>query len=102
MPGSEIYKVNESADALYLIIDGKVRMHRDDQEIAVYGAHKAIGTWSLFDNQPRLATATAIEETQTLRIDREDFYDLLSDHVQIAESVFKALARRLRAVVERI
>ncbi|MFQ5865813.1 MAG: cyclic nucleotide-binding domain-containing protein [bacterium] len=102
MPGAHIYVVNESADALYLIIDGKVRLDRDKQEIAVYGAREAIGTWSLFDNQPRLATATAIEETQTLRIDREDFYDLLSDHVRIAEAVFRALARRLRALVERI
>ncbi len=102
MPGNDIYKVNEAADALYLIIDGKVRMHRDGQEIAVYGARQAIGTWSLFDNRPRLATATAIEETQTLRIAREDFYDLISDHVRIAEAVFKALARRLRELVERI
>jgi CRP-like cAMP-binding protein len=102
MPGACIYKMNETADALYLIINGKVRMRRGEQEIAVYGAGEAIGTWSLFDNQPRLATATAIEETQTLRIDREDFYELLSDHVRIAEAVFKALARRLRALAERI
>ncbi|MFQ5824394.1 MAG: Crp/Fnr family transcriptional regulator [bacterium] len=102
LPGAHLYQDNESADALYLIIEGKVRLHRKDKEIAVYGAREAIGTWSLFDNQPRLATATAIEETQTLRVFREDFFELLSDHVRIAEAVLRVLARRLRALVERI
>lgn len=93
-----IYEMNEAADSLYLIINGKIRLHRNGEEIAIAGKREAVGTWSLFDNQPRVATATAIEETETLRIAREDFYDLLSDHVRIAEAVLRSLARRLRAL----
>lgn len=100
--GTDIYKVNDSPDALYLIISGKVRLHRDEQEIGISGPHEALGTWALFDNRPRVATATALEDTETLRILREDFYDLLADHVRIAEAVLRSLTRRLRAVVERI
>lgn len=100
--GSNLYEVNDSSDSLYLITYGKVRLHRNDQEIAVSGPREAFGTWSLFDNQPRVATATAIEETEVLRISREDFYDLLSDNVRIAEAMLKSLARRLRSLAERI
>lgn len=98
LPGSTLYEMNESADSLYLVINGKVRLHRNGQEISVAGSREAVGTWALFDNEPRVATATALEETQALRISREDFYDLLSDHVRIAEAVLRSLARRLRAL----
>ncbi len=100
--GSEIYRVNESADALYLIIAGRVRLHRENQEIGISGPREALGTWAIFDNRPRVATATALEDTEALRILREDFYDLLADHVRIAEAVLRSLTRRLRALVERI
>ena len=102
MKGQHLYKVNECADALFLVINGKVRLHRDGQEINTIGSLEAMGTWSLFDNQPRVATATALEDTETLRISRDDFYDLLSDHVKIAEAVLRSLSRKLRAIVERV
>lgn len=101
LSGTNLYEVNESPDSLYLVINGKVRLHRDNQEIGISGPRDALGTWALFDNQPRVATATAIEETEALRISREDFYDLLSDHVRIAEAVLRSLARRLRSLAER-
>jgi CRP-like cAMP-binding protein len=102
LPGKNLYEINQAPDSLYLVIDGKVKLHRDGQEISIIGPGEAIGTWSLFDNQPRVATATALEETKALRIDREEFYELLSDHVRIAESVLRSLSRRLRALVERL
>ena len=100
-PGTNLYEVNDSADSLYLVLDGKVRLHRNSQEISVSGPHEAFGTWALFDNQPRVATATALEETLVLKISREDFYDLLSDHVRIAEAMLRSLARSLRSLAER-
>ncbi|MFQ5649468.1 MAG: Crp/Fnr family transcriptional regulator [bacterium] len=98
LPGAALYEMNESADSLYLIIDGKVKLHRNGEEISTVGSHEAVGTWSLFDDKPRVATATATEHTRTLRIAKDDFYDLLSDHVRIAEAVLRSLARRLRAL----
>jgi len=100
-PGTNLYEVNDSADSLYLVLDGKVRLHRKGQEISVSGPQEAFGTWALFDNQPRVATATALEETLVLRISREDFYDLLSDHIRIAEALLRSMARSLRSLAER-
>ena len=98
---SNIYEINDSPDSLYLVVNGKVRLHRDSKEISLIGPGEAIGTWALFDKEPRVATATALEETETLRIDRDDFYDLLSDHVRIAEAVLRSLTLRLRSLVSR-
>lgn len=100
--GGTIYKEQDPADAMYLVLEGEVQLHRDGKEVEVAKAEDAFGTWALFDDEPRVATATALKDVQLLRIDREDFIDLLSDHVQIAEGVLKVLARRLRGLLGRI
>lgn len=97
-----IYRENEYSDALYLVLDGRVRLHRDDKDIAVAENKEAFGTWALFDEEVRLVTATAEEDSRLLRIDREDFVDLLADQVQIAQGVIRTVARRLRNLIDRV
>ena len=98
----EIYREESPADALYLVLDGKVRLHREGREITVAGVHEAFGTWALFDQSPRVATATALEDCHLLRINRDDFVDLLAENVHITEGVLKTVVGRLRGLVERV
>jgi CRP-like cAMP-binding protein len=100
--GDIVYKSDEPSDALYVVLEGKVRLHRGKEEITVAGSNEPFGTWALFDETPRVATATAVDDTRALCIDRVDFLDLLSDHVQITEGVFKALVGRLRGLLDRV
>ena len=97
-----IYELGEVSDSLYLVLDGKVRLHRDGEDILLAGKNEAFGTWALFDEEPRVATATAIEDTRALRIDRDDFLELLSDHTEITQGVFKNIVGRLRGLVGRV
>ena len=69
--GQDIYKVQDQSDALYLVLSGKVRLHREGREITVANPREAFGTWALFDEDPRVATATAEEESHLLRISRD-------------------------------
>ncbi len=101
-PGELIYKHEELSDALYVVLAGTVRLHRGEDEIAVVASKDAFGTWALFEDAPRVTAATATEETRVLRIYREDFLDILSDNVQITESVLKSLVGRLRGLLERV
>jgi CRP-like cAMP-binding protein len=87
---------------MYLVLEGRVRLHRDSLEVTVAGPGDAFGTWALFDDEPRVVTATALEETRLLRIDKEDFIDLLAENVQITQGVLKALARRLHSLIGRV
>lgn len=102
MKGDEIFKANDASDAMYLVLDGSVRLHREDQEIFVAETREAFGTWSLFDDEPRVVSATVTEDTRLLKIDRDDFVDLLADHVQITQGVLKTMAGRLRGLIDRI
>jgi CRP-like cAMP-binding protein len=60
------------------------------------------GTWALFDDEPRVLTATALEDTRLLRIDRNEFNDLLSDDVRIAKGIIRTVTRKLRELAERV
>ena len=98
-PGTVLFKENGSADALYVVLDGRIRLTRGPREIFSVGPGETLGNWALFDDQPSVATATCVEETALLKIEREDFFDLLADHADMTQSMFKALVKRVRALL---
>lgn len=97
-----IYETNQQSDALYVVAEGTVMVHREGDEITTVGRREALGTWALFDDEPRVATATAMEDSRLLRIDREDFHELLSDHTEITQAVLKNIAGRIRGLIGRV
>lgn len=100
--GEDIFQENDPPDALYLVLEGQVRLHRGGAEITTAGPREAFGTWALLDDAPRVVTATARSESRLLRIDREDFLDILADHIQITQSIFKTVVKRLRSLMDRL
>jgi CRP-like cAMP-binding protein len=91
-----LYRENDSPDGLYVVISGSVAMQRGKEEIDRIGPNGSFGVWALFDDEPRLTTAKTLEESRLLFVSRDDFYDVLSDHVDIVEGLFKHLVKRLR------
>ena len=100
--GQRVYQQQDPADAMYLVVSGQVRVHREQLEITVAGQGEAFGTWALFDEEPRLSAATATEEALLLRLDKEDFIDLLADNVEITQGVLKALVKRMRGLIGQV
>jgi CRP-like cAMP-binding protein len=100
-PESTIYKEGEISDSMYLVLGGSIRLHRDGQEVMLAGERDVFGTWALFDDETRVVTATVIEEARLLKIDKESFLDLLTDHARITEGVLKAMVTRLRGLIAR-
>ncbi len=98
LEGDVLYRERDPADALYLVLDGRVDLTRGERVISEAGPGEAFGTWALFDEEPRLVSAVAAADATLLRIDRDDFIDLMADHVRIAQGVIKAVARRLRGL----
>ena len=102
MKDETVYKAEDHADAMFLVLEGSVRLHLDGKEVTVAGVEDTFGTWALFDEEPRVVNATSIEDSTLLHIDREDFYDLLADNVQITQGIFKTLVKRMRKLISRV
>lgn len=99
-PGRPLLEPNQPLDALYVIIDGSVELSRNSDVLHVARQYEVIGSWALFDEDPIPVTAKTVEDTRLLRITRDDFYDLLSDNMEIAASIFSTLVKRFRKLVE--
>ncbi len=50
----------------------------------------------LLDEKPRSATATAVEPTETLALERDDFLDFLKWYPDAVTCIFSVLTQRLR------
>lgn len=85
--------------ALFLVLEGKFDMLRGSARLFSIGVGETIGNWALFDDQPSLVSSTASEAATVLRIDREDFYDLLADNPEITRTMFQALFQRVRTLL---
>jgi len=96
-----IFKEGQQADGLYVIIRGRVGLSKDGREVVTLGEKEALGAWTLFETESRVMSARAMEETLLLKVDREDFYDLLLDYPELGQSILKALVKRLRSLITR-
>jgi CRP-like cAMP-binding protein len=97
-----LYRENDRPDGLFIVVTGTVRVLRGGAEIGRFGPNHALGIWVLFDDQPRLATVETTEETSLLFIGRDDFYDVLAEHTEIVQELFKRLVRRLHRLADGI
>jgi CRP-like cAMP-binding protein len=94
--GEEIVAEGQVGDAMYLVVDGKVRVHRPDKEVAELNDRECFGEMSLLDGAPRFASVTTLVETRVLKISREEFREILAENPEIAQGIIHVLSRRLR------
>jgi CRP-like cAMP-binding protein len=96
--GETIYQEEDPADALYMVVEGRVRLVTGDRTSEV-GPGEAFGTWALVDDSARGHRAECIEDGRTLALHRDEFYDVAAGDLTLLQEVVRALARRLRALV---
>jgi CRP-like cAMP-binding protein len=95
-PGETFIKEGESGDGMYLIIHGRVRVHRADKTIIVLGPGETVGEFAILDPEPRSASVTAEESAFLFRIDKAPFDEVMADRPEIAQGIIRELVRRLR------
>ena len=97
--GTLIFSEQDMSDAMYIVVRGRIRLEKEGQEVLSVGASQSFGTWALFDNAPRMMTATAMEESLMLKIASADFYDFLADHEEVTPAIFRAVIERLKVLM---
>jgi CRP-like cAMP-binding protein len=90
----------DHGEAMFLIVEGKVRIHRNNVTLAALGSEDYFGEMSILDGEPRSASATAESDCLLLRISQSDFQRILSGHFNVAITIIQTLTRRLRQMAE--
>jgi CRP-like cAMP-binding protein len=97
--GANIYSEGDVPDAAYILVLGSVTLQRANEDVITIGPGAAFGAWALVDDSPRPYTAKATEGSKVLRLRREHFMELLSEHVELADAMLRGMARRLRKLL---
>lgn len=96
-----VFAEGDGGDALYLIVNGKVKVHKSEVQLAELGERQCFGEISILDSEPRSASVTALSPILLLKIRREDFGDIMQQKPEIAQGVIKVLCGRLRSANKR-
>ena len=99
-PDEKIFAEGDSGDSLYLIIRGRVRIHRGDRLVTDLGASECFGEMAILDNEVRSASATTVEDTTCLQLLREDFDEILGEKPALAFGIIRVLTKRLRKAIK--
>jgi CRP-like cAMP-binding protein len=94
--GARLFAVGDAPDALYVVLDGAVRIEGIEAASRLLGPGDTVGGMALFAGAPHTATATAVVSTHALRIDRADLNDLLDEDGELARALFTGFARAAR------
>jgi PPM family protein phosphatase len=99
--GEEILKEGTTGDEMFILLRGKIRLHKNDAFITHLDPGAHIGEMALVDRrQPRSASATAEERSRVLSLSRQAFYEIIRKEPQLSTKLLWAftqvLADRLR------
>jgi len=97
--GALVFEEGQLADGLYVVIRGELVLTSDGKEMSRIGERSALGAWDLIEGGPRVFGTYAATETLLLRVERQDFDDVLMDYPELGQSILKGLVRRFRRLV---
>jgi CRP-like cAMP-binding protein len=102
-----VFHREDPAAHLFVIISGSVKVSIPDDEghevlVAIERDGAVFGDLALFDDAPRSATVTALDETQVLALSRDDFLRVIERSPRATRELLRLLARTVRRASGRI
>jgi CRP-like cAMP-binding protein len=102
--GELLFNEGDPCSGLYLVVSGKVRIFKlspagREQVLAVEGPGSSFAELPVFDGGKYPASASALEDTETLFISRKDFQSYCREHPDVTLKVLAVVGARLRRLV---
>ena len=98
--GEKVIREGEPGEAMFVVLDGQVRMHKAEVTVAELDRGQHFGEMALIDRTVRSLTATATTASRLIEIRRKDFYAIIKKEpglsVKLLWSFVQVLAERLR------
>jgi CRP-like cAMP-binding protein len=98
-PGDLLLSQGDKADTVFVILEGKAKIQRNDGgvdvQIAEVGSGAVVGEMGVVLDRPYSGTVVAETPVIALRIDKRTFLDLLAQVPQFSLAMIRELAGRL-------
>lgn len=100
-PDQVVFNKGDQGDAMYLIVEGAVKVHSGEQVFAKLGVKQCFGEMAILDAEPRSASITALTPLTLLKIKLEDFHEILAEKPEISLGIIQVLTHRIREANQR-
>src|SRR6185437_15854926 len=104
--GETLFRRGDVGGELYVVVEGEIRVHLDHsgQEVTL-ARHRpgtVLGEMSVFDDQPRSASAQAMSDTTVRVLRRDRLQAIVHEHPEVMLEFIRNLSQRLRAMDEKL
>jgi len=105
--GTVLMREGDQADALYVLLDGSVRVMRVDAvgnpvEVGFRLTGECFGEMALIDGGLRSATVIAATRVRVFELERELFMEVMTRAPDLMSKLLRELSRKIRDVSERV
>lgn len=97
-----IFTEGQEGRSLYIVVQGKVRVHIGDRDLAQLDQGATFGEMSLFDAEPRSASVTSVDPCECLMLTQQQLYDAIDETPGIAVNIIRLLSRRIRELNQKL
>ncbi len=94
--GTVLFNKGDLGTALYVIDKGEVSIRDGNTELTRFSRGDFFGELALLDAETRSATAVALTDIRLLRLEQDDFYDLMEERGEVLRSIIRSLSARIR------
>lgn len=98
-PNQIIFCEFEPGNDFYLIQSGKVKISKivkdKEKTMDILGSGDIFGEMAILEEQPRSATASAVDTVQVLHFNRDNFVSLMTSQPQLAHKLLVIFSRRI-------
>jgi hypothetical protein len=101
-PGAEIFAKGMLGTSLFLVCEGEVDIFNGGQRLTTFRKGDFFGELALLDAEPRSATAVARGAVVALRLDQDEFFEMMEDCPEVLRNILRVLCQRLRRQNEKM
>jgi CRP/FNR family transcriptional regulator, cyclic AMP receptor protein len=94
--GQKIFNEGDTGDRAYLIQSGEVEIIKNGVTLATLAKGELFGEMALIDDQPRMASAKALNDTTVVIVSRETFREKLAKCDPFIRGLLNIFVRNIR------
>jgi len=95
-PEQTLFRAGDPGDALYVVVEGSLRVVRDGQVLGLISVGEVAGELAVVDKQPRSADVVAHTRARLLTLPGPAFDELVARSTALARGLLEVLAGRMR------
>ena len=101
-PEAGIFAKGSLGTPLFVVCAGEAGIFDGPRQLTTFRQGNFSGELALLDAEARSATAVALGPVVALRIDQEDFYDVLAECANVVRNIMRVLCQRLHRQNEQL